>query len=65
MYCTYSNDSTYGILYGGGYNVIFNLDTVLLRMVPGRFEPPVTVIMLSPGVTGASPRNRRFAPLGF
>ena len=23
-------------------------------MVPGRFEPPVTVIMLSPGVTGAS-----------
>ena len=23
-------------------------------MVQGRFEPPVTVIMLSPGVTGAS-----------
>ena len=23
-------------------------------LVPGRFEPPVTVIMLSPGVSGAS-----------
>ena len=29
------------------------------------FEPPVTEIMLSPGVSDASPRNGRFAPLGF
>ena len=30
------------------------------QLVPGRFEPPVTVIMLSPGVSGAS-RHLGFA----
>ena len=52
--------------------------TVFLAMIvrmpePGSFEPPVTVIMLSPihpgclalRVTSASPRNSPFAPLGF
>ena len=33
---------------------------VLIEAVQGRFEPPVTVIMLSPGVTGTS-RHLGFA----
>ena len=32
----------------------------VVASVPGRLEPPVTVIMLSPGVTGAS-RHLGFA----
>ena len=40
-------------------NMITKL-THLIKMGPGRFDPAVTVIMLSPGVTGAS-RHLGFA----
>ena len=36
------------------HTVILECMYVLVFRVPGLFEPPVTVIMLSPGVSGAS-----------